>query len=84
EQGPTCQIVRIKFNKYGRTGVYIESRRNGGAWEQLAVPVLSPYVDSRALLVAGTAEIREYRLRYWDKGVPTGDWTDVAKVTVAP
>ncbi len=84
EQGPTCQCVRIKFIKYGRTGVYLESRRNGGAWEFLASPVRSPYTDNRALLSATAAEIREYRARYWENNAPTGDWTDVAKVTVAP
>jgi hypothetical protein len=84
EQGSTCQCVTITFFKYGRTGVYIESRRNGGAWEFLASPVVSPHVDARPLLAANTPEIREYRMRSWEKGVPTGDWTDVAKVTVAP
>ncbi|HEY6168876.1 MAG TPA: hypothetical protein VI454_12610, partial [Verrucomicrobiae bacterium] len=84
EQGPTCQCVKIKFKKYGRTGVYIESRVNGGAWAFLASPVVSPYVDNRPLLSASAPEVREYRMRYLDGNVPTGDWTDVAKVTVAP
>ncbi len=84
EQGPTCQCVRIRFNKYGRTGVHIESRRNAGAWEFLGVDTESPYIDARPLLNPAQAEIREYRLRYWDKGEPTGDWTAVQKVTVAP
>ena len=34
--------------------------------------------------VAGTPEVREYRMRFWDKGMPNGDWTDVVKVTVSP
>ena len=84
EQGPSCQCVTIRFFKYGRTGVYIESRRNGGAWEFLASPVHSPFTDARVLLAAGAPEIREYRMRYLVGNVPTGDWTDVAKVTVAP
>ena len=29
-------------------------------------------------------EVREYRMRFWDKGTPNGDWTDVVKVTVSP
>jgi len=28
------------------------------------------------------AETREYRLRFWDKGEVSGDWSAVQKVTV--
>ncbi|WP_461784857.1 hypothetical protein [Prosthecobacter sp.] len=42
------------------------------------------YMDERPLLQAGTPEFREYRMRFWDKGPPNGDWTDVVKVTVSP
>ncbi|MCA1963224.1 MAG: hypothetical protein LDL31_04705 [Prosthecobacter sp.] len=41
-------------------------------------------MDERPLLVAGAPEVREYRMRFWDKGTPNGDWTDVVKVTVSP
>ena len=41
-------------------------------------------LDERPLLVPGTPEVREYRMRFWDKGTPNGDWTDVVKVTVSP
>ena len=41
-------------------------------------------MDERPLLQAGTPEVREYRMRFWDKGPPNGDWTDVVKVTVSP
>jgi hypothetical protein len=34
------------------------------------------------LLVANTAETREYRVRLWDKGTPNGDWCDNVKVAV--
>jgi hypothetical protein len=84
EDGVGCQCVRITFSKYGHMGVYMESRRNGGAWEFLGIDTESPYLDNRPLLVAGQAETREYRMRYWDKGTPNGDWTDVAKETVGP
>jgi len=26
-------------------------------------------MDERPLLVAGTPEVREYRMRFWDKGI---------------
>jgi hypothetical protein len=65
-------------------GVYIESRRGTGDWEFLGIDTESPYKDERALLVATQPEIREYRMRFWDKGTPNGGWTDVVKVTVSP
>jgi hypothetical protein len=32
----------------------------------------------------GQAEVREYRLRYWDKGSPNGDWTPWRTIALAP
>ncbi len=83
-QGSGCQCVRLTFAKYSHMGVYIETRRGVGAWEFLAVDTESPYLDERPLLAAGQPEVREYRVRFWDKGTPNGDWTDVVKVTVSP
>jgi hypothetical protein len=56
-----------------------ESWRGGGAWEFLAIGTESPYLDERPLLVASQPEVREYRMRFWDKGRLNGEWTDVAK-----
>lgn len=84
QDGSGVQAVRLGFFKYTHMGVFIESRRNGGAWEFLGIDSESPYMDERALLTPGTPEMREYRMRFWDKGTPNGDWTDVAKVTVSP
>ena len=83
-QGTGCQCAKLTFYKYGHMGVYIESRRGTGAWEMLGIDTDSPYTDERPLLAAGQPEVREYRMRFWDKGTPNGDWTDVAKVTVSP
>lgn len=44
----------------------------------------NPYLDERPLLVAGGPKVREYRLRWWGKGTPNGEWTGIGKVTVAP
>lgn len=77
-----AQQVQINFTKYTHQGVYVESRRGSGNWEFLAIDTERPYIDERPLLVAGTPEAREYRLRYWDKGTPNGPWTDTAKITV--
>jgi hypothetical protein len=84
EQGSGCQCVKLTFFKYTHMGVYIESRRGNGAWEFLAIDTESPYDDERPLLVPGVPEVREYRMRFWDKGTPNGEWTDVVKVTVSP
>jgi len=81
--GEGCECVEIRFTKYGRLGVVIESRRNGGPWEFLTIDTESPHTDGRPLLVPGTAEVREYRLRFWD-GAATGDYTPVQRVTVGP
>lgn len=81
-QGATHQEVQLNFTKHGHDGVWIECRRNGGAWEFLAIAIVKPYIDSRPLLIADTAETREYRLRWWDKGEPHGDWSPVQKITV--
>jgi hypothetical protein len=84
EQGSGSQSVKLRFYKYGHQGVYAESRRGSGAWEFLAIDTESPYDDERPLLAAGQPEVREYRMRFWDKGTPNGDWTDVVRVTVSP
>ena len=84
ERGPTIERVKLNFIKYNHGGVVVESRRNGGPWEVLAIVVTKPWYDERALLVDNAPEIREYRLRWWDKGDANGEYTAVQKVTVAP
>ena len=77
--------VSVKFVKEGHEYIILESRRGpGGVWETLGMYPKSPILDSRALLVPGQAEIREYRARFYDNGQPNGDWCDVAKITVSP
>ena len=83
-QGASCQCVVLAFFKYGHMGVHIEGRRGNSAWEFLSVDTESPYTDERPLLAAGQPEVREYRMRFWDKGTANGDWSDVAKLTVSP
>jgi hypothetical protein len=82
EDAAGWQAVRLKFTKFGHAGVYIESRRNGGAWAFLAIDTETPYLDHAPLLAANTPETREYRMRFWDHDEANGDWTGVAKVTV--
>jgi hypothetical protein len=82
EAGANSQVVRINFTKHGHDGVWIESRRNGGHWEFLAIDTVKPYIDDRPLLTPGAAETREYRLRWWDKGEANGEWSPVQQVAV--
>ncbi len=56
----------------------------GGAWEQLAIDLTSPYLDDRPLLVPTQLEVREYRLQFFDGDAPTDEFTEVQSVTVAP
>ena len=82
EQGNGVQRVSLGYTKYGHDGVHIESRRAQGDWEFIAISVVKPHLDERPLLVAGTPELRQYRMRYWDKGQPNGDYSAVQSVTV--
>ncbi len=82
--GTLNQYVSVRFYKYGHEYVVIESRRGTGPWEQIAQSNKSPYIDNRDLLVAGVAEVREYRARFWDNGASTSEWCDVARITVGP
>lgn len=82
--GETNQEVSLKFIKDGHEGVRGESQRGSGGWELLAISSKSPILDERALLVAGQAEVRQYRFRFYDEGQANGAWTDVIRVTVGP
>jgi len=82
--GTTNQAARLRFKKKGHQGVYIESQRGPGPMEFLAIHTEDPYTDDRPLLVPGVPEVRKYRLRFWDKGIPNGDWCDLLTVTVGP
>lgn len=84
EQGAGSQIVRVKFKKSGHMGVAIYARRGAGDWVFLGIDTGSPYLDERPLANPAQPEVREYRLRFWDDGAENGDWSDVARVTVAP
>ncbi len=77
ELGSSGQRVTINFNKYGHDGVWIESRTNGGDWVFLAVDTLTHFYDERPLAAGNIQETREYRLRWWDKSVAHGEWSNV-------
>ena len=82
--GAENQAVNLGFLKNGHMGVLIESQRGEGAMEFLAIDTEVPYHDDRPLQAAGVPEVRQYRMRYWDKGTPNGDWSATLTVTVGP
>jgi hypothetical protein len=79
EMGVTGSRVRIDFKKYGHDGIWIETRTNGGDWVFLAIDTVKPYLDERPLAAGNSHETREYRLRWWDKSEPHGEWSLMQK-----
>jgi hypothetical protein len=82
ELGATGPRVRIDFKKYGHDGIWIESRINGGDWAFLAIDTVKPYLDERPITPGNLHETREYRLRWWDKSQPNGEWSAVQKAVL--
>lgn len=83
-QTPTMQQVLVKFSRIvtKASGWRAAAARVPGRPSQSSPP--EPYTDTRELLVPGQAEVREYRAMFWDEGEASGDWCDVAKITVSP
>ena len=82
--GNTFQYARCKFFREGHQNVQFQCRRGNGDFEDVGQSNKSPFIDDRPLLVAGQAEIREYRARFVDDNLPTSDWCAVVKVTISP
>ena len=62
--------------------IWIESRINNGEWVALGADNSKPHYDTRPLIDPATPEVREYRLRWWDKGVPNGEFSPIQKIVV--
>jgi hypothetical protein len=85
-RGEHWEVVEGTFSRFGRPGVYIQTRRAGGDWEPIGhgLHAGSTFLDARPLMNPTTPEFREYRMRFWEDSAPTGDWTPIATVTVSP
>jgi hypothetical protein len=46
--------------------------------------MVKPWYDERELETPNTAEVREYRLRWWDKGFAHEDYSPLQRVTIGP
>ena len=82
--GEVCDCVQINFKKFSYKGVAIYCKVNDGPEQLLGIDLATPYVDARPLTVAGVAEKRTYRLRFYDDNGPVGDFTAASSVTVSP
>ena len=56
---PGHVLLRIWLSVY--EAVAIDSRRNGGPWEEISVVETEHFKDDREPILPGSAEIREYR-----------------------
>jgi len=77
--------VEVAFNKSQADGVNLYSQREGNSeFVFLARDTASPYVDNRALLVAGKPEVRKYRAIYVVNDAETGIASDDVNVVCQP
>lgn len=78
-------VVEVAFNKSKADGVNIYSQRDGDSgFVFLARDTASPYVDNRALLVAGKPEVRKYRAIYVVNDAEIGLPSDDVNVVCQP
>lgn len=77
--------VRINWVKSSSSGVIVEGQRaDEVAWTLLGTDTSSPYLDSRAPLVAGQPEVRRYRIRYLVGDELVGNYSAIVSVTTIP
>ena len=77
--------VRLDWVKSLATGVIIEGQRGSEVdWTVLASDYFSPFIDTRAPLVAGQPEVRRYRIRYLVGDEAVGSYSGVFQITTIP
>ena len=77
--------VEISFNLLTSEGVNIYSQRDGDTdFKLLSRDTHSPYVDNRAMLVAGKPELRQYRAIYVVADQEVSQFSDDLTVNCAP
>lgn len=65
--------------------IEIQCKRPGDAdFITIGFDSSEPYLDSRAPVVAGQPEVRQYRARYHDGTGPIGIWSDIVSATAQP
>ena len=76
--------VMIDCPLQGWDAVEMEGKRGTGGWELLAVCLKRKFTDTRAPLVAGQPEVRDYRCRFRDGDETQELYSDVVRVTTKP
>ncbi|WP_295388699.1 hypothetical protein [uncultured Thiodictyon sp.] len=82
EPGAKNTRVCIETTKYGHDAVFVECRINAGPWSPLGHFSKKTIHDERELTTPGLPESREYRLRWWHKDEPVGDWSPAQTILV--
>lgn len=78
-------VVRLGFPMRGFPMIEIQCKRPGDAdFITIGFDSSEPYLDSRAPVVAGQPEVRQYRARYHDTAGPIGTWSDIVSATAQP
>lgn len=77
--------MRLNWVKATSDGVVIEGQRNSeNVWILLGTDRFSPFLDARPPLVAGTPELRRYRMRYLSGDDLVGNYSATVEVTTVP
>ncbi len=76
--------VEVKVSKAGYATVALDSRRGGGAWEQLLVMTTATFVDNRPPLTSGQPEQREYRVQAYENNARVGAVSPVVSIVTTP
>ena len=80
----TQSQVELKVTKAGYAVLAIDSRRGGGAWEQIGVSMTATYIDARAPLATGEPEVREYRAQGMENNQRVGALSSVVSAVTVP
>ena len=80
----TQSQVRLRLTRRGYPLVAVDSRRNGGAWEQIGVSQLREFVDARPPMEENRPELREYRVQGMLRNQRVGGLSDVARAVTVP
>lgn len=76
--------VDVRVTRGGYPAAALDSRRNGGPWEQIAVLVNATWEDTRPPLVPGQPETREYRAQGYQGNARVGDVSETVAVVTEP
>lgn len=76
--------VRVRLKKAGYPAVAIDSRRAGGAWDEIGLSLTATFVDARPPLTPGVSEVREYRIQGVLDNVRQGSISAALQVATTP